>query len=90
MTTRTLPFFKDIAENDNAWFMRLGGLQALTELKDALNKKADDLKLSADEKDKALLDETKALRDTISTMVDELLVKETDKKVLRYMGIGEE
>ncbi len=90
MTKRTLPLFKDIAENDNAWFMRLGGLQALTELKDALTKKADDLKPSSEEKDKTALAETTALRDTISTMLDELLAKETDKKVLRYMGIAEE
>ncbi len=90
MTTRTLPFFKDVAENDNAWFMRLGGIQALTELKEALDKKADDLKPSSDEKDKALLVETKALRDTISTMVEELTAKETDKKVLRYLGVTEE
>lgn len=87
MTKRTLPFFKDVAENDNAWFMRLGGIQALAELRDALTKKSEDLEPSSEEKDKTLLAETNTLRDYISTMVDELTANETDSKVLRYLGI---
>ncbi len=90
MTKRTLAFFKTIAETDNAWFMRLGGIQALAELRDALAKKAENLEPSSDENDKALLSETNTLRDSIDTMVGELIEIEKDAKVLRYLGVEEE
>ncbi len=90
MIKRSLPFFSNIAENDNAWFMRLGGLQGLAELRDAQNQKAEDLKSSGEVLDKAAHDDAIALRDQISGIVDELVAKETDKKVLRYLGVGEE
>jgi aminopeptidase N len=87
MTKRALPLFQDIAANDNAWFLRLGGIQALAELRDALTKKAEDLKPSAEEADKLLLAETVAFRDSVSTIVEGLIEKEKDSKVLRYLGI---
>lgn len=95
MTKRTLTFFKNIAETDNAWFMRLGGIQALAELRDALAKKAESMeqvkivveKDNSEVNNKTLLAETNTLRDSIDTVVGELIEKEKDAKVLRYLGI---
>jgi len=87
MTQRTVPFFNDLALNENTWFMRLGAIQALSELKDALNTKIDNTSRSDDAAAKADLEETIALRDSITAQVEELITNETDTKVLRYLGI---
>lgn len=86
MIENAIPFFTVIAEKDNSWFMRLAGLQAISELKESLQAKADKTSFAADEPAKSELANTKALHDKLDELLETIIAKEKDSKVLKYVG----
>lgn len=91
-----LASLEDVARNSTAWWMRLSGAQAISALLSKYSDMENELKASVEEMKKtnqnglaekqAKLEKVSAMKQKISTLLEDIKNKETDKNLTRIYG----
>jgi hypothetical protein len=95
-----LPMLEDMAVNSGAWWMRLVGIQTISELSTTLSNKQIEVQLKSDELLKSDpksaegmqlrkdAEATKAMNEKVSALLKDIKSKEKDKNVLKALNMG--
>jgi hypothetical protein len=86
-----MPMLKDIAMNETAWFIRLAGIQAISEVGIKTQSRMDEINSIAakgmgNPGDAALMESLKQQQKQVEDLLAEIRAKESDPKVRRLIG----
>jgi hypothetical protein len=86
-----MPMLKGIAMNETAWFIRLAGIQAISEIGIKTQSRIDEInsvvaKGMGNPGDAALLESLKQQQIQVDDLMKEIRSKESDPKVRRLIG----